>query len=155
MHADAPEPNWTNQSGIVNQNSPNNGNMAAGSNNRIVQTIAPASPSTLPEEVTLADLRAVLEEVRQSLTRLRADAPDAIAEEDAEDAEEHLARVEAETGKDSPGAGVIRRRVSMVVDALAAVTSVASGGGALATTATALVGSLAQLQAVVLKLFGG
>ncbi|MFG2118331.1 hypothetical protein [Streptomyces sp. NPDC048710] len=153
MHPDPTAPGWQHQPGIVNIDSPNQGNQAVGERNTLTQHFG--TPPTLPEQVTVADLLTALQAVRDDLARLRETGAGALPDDEADEALCSLDRVGDEVVQEEPRPGVIRRHLSFAVDALTSATSLTTAGGTLAASATTLVDSLAKLQAVVLRLFGG
>ncbi|GAA2792422.1 hypothetical protein RMN57_33890 [Kitasatospora sp. CM 4170] len=85
-------------------------------------------------------LRAAAEQLRAALARIRAEQPDTVAPEDAEDADAALAEILAETDRERPREGVLRRRVGTVVDALRTATLLAAAVAGLESAFAALLG---------------
>ncbi|MFJ3794064.1 hypothetical protein [Kitasatospora sp. NPDC090091] len=102
---------------------------------RIIIGGGPAAEPAGPE-----GLRAAAEQLRAALGRLRAEQPDTVAPEDAEDADAALAQILAETARERPHEGVLRRRVDTVVDALRTVTLLAAAVAGLESAFAALFG---------------
>lgn len=145
-------------SGIVNQNSPNHGNQAAGSGNRVHQTVHRAAPSSGPDAAATAetaDLIAAIRAVQLSLQQHRAQQPDSVSEQDAEDALDALDKAADEASKPEAKPRVVRRRISNAVEALDEVAAAVSAASCATATATALAGSVAALQDAFRRLFGG
>ncbi|MFJ4096705.1 hypothetical protein ACIPYS_34505 [Kitasatospora sp. NPDC089913] len=108
-----------------------------GSTVRIGTDPAPPPPPLPPGPEAL---RAAAEALRTALARLRAEHPGAVPEADAADADGALADILAETARDEPREGPLRRRVSTVLDALRTVALLTAAVTGLETAFAALFG---------------